>query len=108
MTCCLFAVYSRTPVPASASSDDAAKIVGRVLFRTHRDEPAEAILDEDGLWCCPQLPVLDRVLNILHSPKRTEGQAGAFGHAELERVAAWFQGTAKIRELPPRGPSSLP
>jgi len=66
--------------------------IGVVDFPTHRGEPAEAILDGEGRWHCPQLPVLDRVLNILFDP-RGRGEDGApFGVEELRRVAAWLRG----------------
>jgi hypothetical protein len=108
MVCCLSADFSRTSVPISARTDEAIEVIGKVLFTTHRGEPAEAILSLDGTWHCPQLPILDRVLNILHAPKRTDGQPGAFGQAELEKVAAWFQGRVKLGDLAPRDPMSPP
>lgn len=63
-------------------------MIGIVRFTTHRGESAEAILDDDGRWRCPRLPVLDRVLNILFDPRRDE----ADGQAALHRVAAWLKG----------------
>jgi hypothetical protein len=99
MACCFFAEFVRTPAPASSGADERPHIIGRVMFKTHRGEPAEAILGADGLWHCPQLPVLDRVLNILHAPSRTEVQDGAFGHAELQAVATWFRGTAMFGDI---------
>ena len=66
--------------------------IGLVAFRTHRGEPAEAILDATGVWRCPVLPVLDRVLNALFRPDETVEPATSFGHAELGRVAAWIKG----------------
>ena len=67
-------------------------VIGVVVFPTHRGERAEAILDGEGRWRCPKLPVLDRVLNILFEPKRV-GQGGkAFGKEALERVAEWLKG----------------
>ncbi len=65
--------------------------IGVVDFPTHRGEPAEVILDGDGRWHCPQLPVLDRVLNILFEPRRGAADA-AFGVEQLRRVAAWLKG----------------
>lgn len=71
-------------------------IIGRVIFMTHRDERAEAILDVDGRWNCPVLPVLNRVLNALYEPRRTSGGDMRFGHSELIRVAVWLKGEARI------------
>ena len=71
--------------------------IGVVVFRTHRGEYAEAILDVDGVWRCRKLPVLDRVLNTLHAPKRGSGDDVPFGLAELVRVAAWFKGVARVQ-----------
>ena len=70
--------------------------IGVVVFRTHKTEQAEAILDVEGVWRCPKLPVLDRVLNALHEPRRDAGTDIPFGHAELIRVAAWLKGVAKV------------
>jgi hypothetical protein len=70
-----------------------------VAFLTHRGEQAEAILDIEGVWCCPKLPVLDRVLNALHAPRRDSGHDVPFGLAELIRVAAWLKGVAKVQRL---------
>ena len=68
--------------------------IGMVVFLTHKKEQAEAILDGEGKWRCPKLPVLDRVLNALHEPRRDAESDMPFGHAELIRVAAWFKGVA--------------
>jgi hypothetical protein len=70
--------------------------IGVVVFLTHKKEPAEAILDVEGVWRCPKLPVLDRVLNALHEPRREAGGTMPFGHPELIRVAAWLKGVAKV------------
>jgi hypothetical protein len=78
------------PHPHSAGGAD----IGMVVFLTHKKEQAEAILDREGTWRCPRLPVLDRVLNALHEPRRDRGGDLPFGHAELIRVAAWFKGVA--------------
>src|SRR5436309_3312849 len=59
--------------------------IGVVVFQTPKREQAEAILDLEGVWRCPNLPVLDRVLNALHEPKRHSGTDMPFGHAELIR-----------------------
>ncbi len=92
------------PSPAREAS------IGVVVFLTHKKEPAEAILDVEGKWRCPKLPVLDRVLNALYAPRRDVGGALPFGHAELIRVAAWLKGDARLsaRSRPPiRGRSEL-
>ena len=85
------------PVPQVACESS----IGRVAFLTHRKEQAEAILDVHGNWRCPTLPVLDRVLNALHQPRRDSASDLPFGHAELIRVAAWLKGAACFaRALP--------
>ncbi len=92
------------PSPARAAN------IGVVIFLTHKKEPAEAILDVEGTWRCPELPVLDRVLNALYGPRRDTRGAMPFGHAELIRVAAWLKGDARLsaRSRPPiRGRSEL-
>ena len=66
--------------------------IGVVHFPTHRGEPAEAILGGDGRWRCPQLPVLDRVLNILFDPARGGREGQPFGHQGFRNVAAWLKG----------------
>ena len=40
---------------------------GKVVF-PYNSNPAEAVLDDDGLWRCDAVPCLVRVLNIRHSP----------------------------------------
>ncbi len=70
--------------------------IGMVVFLTHKKEQAEAILDVEGKWRCPKLPVMDRVLNALHEPRRGAGGDMPFGYAELIRVAAWFKGEARF------------
>lgn len=81
--------------------------IGIVRFPTHRGEPAEAILDGDGRWRCPQLPVLDRVLNALYDPSRKGHSGDGFGYAEVQAVASWLKG-AKVHHFrwtagPPKG-----
>ena len=78
----------------------AAVPVGMVVFRTHRGGLAEALLDDSGVWSCPRLPVLDRVLNALFAPSPTDAGSPHFGRAELARVAAWIKGEVG----PPRAP----
>jgi hypothetical protein len=70
--------------------------IGVVVFLTHKGEQAEAILDIEGVWRCPESPVLDRVLNALHAPRRDAGDDVPFGLAELMRVAAWLKGVARV------------
>ena len=69
--------------------------IGLVAFRTHRGEPAAAILAATGTWRCPELPVLDRVLNVLFCPDESGQGDRPFGHAELDRVAAWIKGEVR-------------
>jgi hypothetical protein len=79
-------------------------MIGVVLFRTHRGEPAEAILGDDGRWRCPKLPVLERPLNILYEPGRYSAGDAPPGHAELYRAASWLKGGVRLasREGPER------
>jgi hypothetical protein len=72
------------------------EMLGLVLFTTHRGELVEAILDLQGRWHCPRLPVLERPLNTLYDPRRV-GPA-PFGVETLERAATWLKGTV---QLPP-------
>jgi hypothetical protein len=71
--------------------------IGVVVFRTHKNERAEAVLDTEGIWRCRKLPVLDRVLNTLHEPSRNSENL-PFGHPELVRVAAWLKGEVRFPE----------
>src|SRR5579875_1474756 len=71
--------------------------IGVVVFLTRKKEQAEAILDVEGVWRCPKLPVLDRVLNALHAPRQDSGDDVPFGLAELMRVAAWLKGVARVQ-----------
>lgn len=80
-------------LPAPLEGNESGSTIGVVRFQTHRGEPAEASLDHQGHWHCPQLPVLDRVLNLLHSPHRQPRSEAPFGSAELQAVAAWLKGT---------------
>ncbi len=80
-------------------------IIGMVIFTTHRGERAEAILDGEGHWQCPRLPVLDRVLNILFDPTREAIGVVPFGHDALRRVADWLKGVVQAEptgtDIPP-------
>ena len=69
-----------------------------VHFPTHRGRPARAILDAAGRWRCPELPVLDRVLNALYAPEDGTEAEPSFGHDALQRVAAWLRGTVQRRD----------
>ena len=79
------------PIPPSRLGP----IIGLVIFTTHRGERAEAILDGEGRWRCPELPVLDRVLNLLYVPRREAEGVSPFGHDQLGRVAAWLKGEVR-------------
>ena len=95
---------SATTDPIPLQPDDARKPnLGVVVFLTHKKEPAEAILDGEGKWHCPKLPVLDRVLNILYEPREDAAGEMPFGHAELIRVAAWLKGRVKPSASTPGG-----
>src|SRR4051794_16998663 len=74
------------PIPPSRQGP----IIGLVIFTTHRDERAEAILGIQGRWSCAELPVLDRVLNLLFVPREEAEGVSPFGHDQLGRVAAWL------------------
>jgi hypothetical protein len=84
------------PATESLTASVARPCIGVVIFTTHRGERAEAILDSEGRWRCPRLPVLDRVLNILFEPARQARGSAEFGHAELDRVAAWIKGRVRL------------
>ena len=82
-------------VPAPYEPDrhaDNAADIGTVVFLDHKKQPTEAILDSQGKWRCPRLPVLERVLNVLYEPGREEADRLTFGHSALIRVAKWFKG----------------
>ena len=78
--------------------------IGVVRFATHRGRPARAILDAAGRWRCPELPVLDRVLNALYPPEDRTEEEPFFGHVALHRVAAWLRGTVQRRDEARDGP----
>jgi hypothetical protein len=86
----LSAAADRVPHPVGEPG------IGVVVFLTHRKEQAEAILDVEGVWRCSKLPVLDRVLNALHKPRRDATGTMPFGHPELIRVAAWLKGVVRV------------
>ncbi len=73
-----------------------ASDIGEVVFLTHKKVPAEAILDAEGVWRCPKLPVLDRVLNALFTPERFPDVDRPYGYSALIAVAAWLKGEARM------------
>ena len=75
----------------AAGSAGRPAVRGRVVFPGRRGERAEAILDADGVWSCPDLPILDRVLNALYANR---GESD-WGRAELARAAAWLKGAVE-------------
>lgn len=92
---------SAVAIPARGSSTSGESFpaeepaLGVVVFTTHRGERAEAILDAEGTWRCPELPVLDRVLNILYAPSREAGGDRPPGLSALLRAAAWLKGEVR-------------
>ena len=92
------------PLAAPGPQADVGVNFGIVVFLTHKRERAEAILDREGIWRCPKLPVLDRVLNALYAPSKGVATDPRFGEAELIRVAAWLKG--EVRRPGPRAPGS--
>ncbi len=72
-------------------------MIGRLHF-PYRQRLAEAVLQEDGRWRCPEVPALVRVLDALYSPGR-EGLAAdhprAVGH--LHAAARWLKGTVETQ-----------
>ena len=90
MTCDRPTALLSCPLDVEPGGSPCAEIIGRVAFLTHRGEEAEAILHRSGRWHCPQLPILDRVLNALYAPQGPAG-GSAYGQAELQRVARWFR-----------------
>ncbi len=96
---------SLTPASGPGARTRPGSIIGMVIFTTHRGERAEAILDGEGHWRCPRLPVLDRVLNILFDPTREETRVAPFGHDALRRVAGWLKGDVQIE---PTGANPFP
>ncbi len=94
-----------TPANEPSVRTRPVSIIGMVIFTTHRGERAEAILDGEGHWRCPRLPVLDRVLNILFDPTRETMGVAPFGHDALRRVADWLKGVVQAEptgtEIPP-------
>ncbi len=94
-----------TPALGPGARTRPGGIIGKVIFATHRGERAEAILDVEGHWRCPRLPVLDRVLNILFDPTRETMVVAPFGHDALRRVADWLKGVVEAEptgsDIPP-------
>ena len=89
--------FRSAAIPASVPRPPltAEVVIGRVAFLTHRKEPAEAILDGEGRWRCPGLPVLERPLNALFAPDRQAPGDSPFGYDVLIRVASWLKGEVR-------------
>ncbi len=70
-------------------------MIARLHF-PYRQRLAEAVLQEDGRWCCPEVPSLVRVLDALYSPG-PEGSPSdrprAIGH--VQAAARWLKGTVE-------------
>lgn len=68
-------------------------MIGRLRFPC-RQGTAEAVMDENGQWHCPEVPELVRVLDALYSP-RSDGpptdRRAARHH--LTAAASWLHGT---------------
>ena len=90
--------HHASPQAAEARHSVREPYIGVVVFLTHKGEQAVAILDIEGVWRCPELPVLDRVLNALHAARQDSGDDVPFGLAELLRVASWLKGVAKVSQ----------
>ncbi len=70
-------------------------MIGRLRF-PYRQSTAEAVLDEEGRWQCPEVPSLVRVLDTLYSPRRdgsTADDKRASRH--LHAAARWLKGTVE-------------
>ena len=70
-------------------------MIGRLHF-PYRHRTAEAVLDEDGRWRCPEVPSLVRVLDTLYSPRR-DGPSpdGQRARRHLHAAARWLKGTVE-------------
>jgi hypothetical protein len=71
-------------------------MIGRLRF-PYRQRTAEAVLQEDGRWECPEVPSLVRVLDTLYSP-RLDGPSAANAqraHRHLQDAARWLKGTVE-------------
>jgi hypothetical protein len=69
--------------------------IGRLRF-PYQQRTAEAVLEDDGRWQCPEVPSLVRVLDILYSPRRDGSAAAADEHRarrHLHAAAQWLKGT---------------
>lgn len=68
-------------------------MIGRLRFPC-RSGTAEAVMDEDGRWHCPDVPELVRVLDALYSPMRDEPSQGRTrARHHLNAAASWLHGT---------------
>lgn len=70
-------------------------MIGRLRF-PYRQSTAEAVLQEDGRWQCPEVPSLVRVLDTLYSPRR-DGSHGdrQTSTRHLHAAAQWLKGTVE-------------
>lgn len=70
-------------------------MIGRLCF-PYRQRTAEAVLEDDGRWQCPEVPSLVRVLDALYSPSR-DGSASDERRASrhLHAAALWLKGTVE-------------
>lgn len=82
-------------MPEIAAVEPWVPDIGKVVFLTHKKEEAEAILDGEGRWRCPKLPVLDRPLNALYEPGRFPRGDMPYGYAAMIQVAAWLKGEVR-------------
>jgi hypothetical protein len=70
-------------------------MIGRLRF-PYQHRTAEAVLQEDGSWECPEVPVLVRVLDTLYSPSRDGMTAeNPRGRRHLHDAARWLKGTVE-------------
>ena len=70
-------------------------MIGRLRF-PYRQRTAEAVLQEDGRWQCPEVPSLVRVLDTLYSPRRDGSSSdGQRARRHLHAAARWLKGTVE-------------
>ena len=70
-------------------------MIGRLRF-PFRHRTAEAVLQEDGRWQCPEVPSLVRVLDTLYSPRRDGHQVDSpRARRHLHAAARWLKGTVE-------------
>jgi len=71
-------------------------MVGQLRF-PFRERTATAILNEDGMWHCAEVPSLVRVLDAFYSPRR-DGlpvDGGQLSRRHLHAAARWLKGTVE-------------